>query len=944
MLKKWLSESGRTMVETLTTLAFIGLLTVGAVTGFRYAMEVHKENQSVDWVVKTIVGSRTGFMLEKYGEEAEAENKDVSVPMPEVISGVDFNAAPGVAVPYTYTTPLASEVSVRVINRDAFEVDMTNVSFGVCQKLLRGNLEYKVAYVTNAAGQQVLPSASAEAKEDFCRLIDENERKPSDPGDVNAGSLPLTLCFSQYGDACGVDDEPNNGCGQCMQFDAATDSCQSCATLGLECCDGECAASCSNPEPDPDPDPDPDESCAETGCSDGLTCCSDGVCRSNCNLCAGVMCSATNCEACNPDTGACETTCPSGTGCCGNGTCSADCGGGTIIGGCSTSDDCTGSCEQCINGTCTVPDNITVCGTVCCDTATESCVGGACCSVANVCGNSCCGDGEECVNGVCQEPEPECTRDEDCAGCAYCSDGSCVSGCQDGKICCQDACIEQPACDGGCETFSSETCACETTCSADEACCSDVCTSTSCPEGYTFENCACVRVCEADETVCGDDCCAAGLICNNGVCEAQCAADETVCGTNCCAANQVCNGGVCQDQCVTGQTACGNDCCESNETCNNGVCEVKSCTADGDCGDNQACCDNSCVLTTCADGYVFENCACVKECGEGETACGDTCCAAGEICNDGVCGARPCEGDDDCGENQACCDSVCTSTTTCADGYVFENCACVKECGEGETACGDTCCAAGEICRADGTCATPCTSNADCGEGTCENGVCTPPTSCTSGDDCEDGWTCVDGTCTSGGGGSSSSCTSCTDASACGEDETCCDGCCVSTTCVGDYVFDSGVCACVPTEGSGGAPTCSTGWFCADGFSTGRYGPNQRTCCTNWNYVSSGGYWSEWCRLGAGEYSHEAACCTEDEHPCSSSTGMGKAWCCAENEKCGSDNACWVALCPIKSGYLSCGGPEYNSATGTFSCCYQKVKECWVQVDSNGNALGKPNC
>ncbi len=811
MLKKWLSESGRTMVETLTTLAFIGLLTVGAVTGFRYAMEVHKENQSVDWVVKTIVGSRTGFMLEKYGEEAEAENKDVSVPMPEVISGVDFNAAPGVAVPYTYTTPLASEVSVRVINRDAFEVDMTNVSFGVCQKLLRGNLEYKVAYVTNAAGQQVLPSASAEAKEDFCRLIDENERKPSDPGDVNAGSLPLTLCFSQYGDACGVDDEPNNGCGQCMQFDAATDSCQSCATLGLECCDGECAASCSNPEPDPDPDPDPDESCAETGCSDGLTCCSDGVCRSNCNLCAGVTCSENNCEACNPDTGACETTCSSGTKCCGDGTCSADCSGS--IGVCSTSDDCTGSCEQCINGTCTVPDNIAVCGTVCCDTATESCVGGACCSVANVCGNSCCGDGEECVNGVCQEPEPECTSDEDCAGCAYCSDGSCVSGCQDGKICCQDACIEQPACDGGCETFSSETCACETTCSADEACCSDVCTSTSCPEGYTFENCACVRVCEADETVCGDDCC-----------------------------------------------------------------------------------------------------------------------AAGEICNDGVCGARPCEGDDDCGENQACCDSVCTSTTTCADGYVFENCACVKECGEGETACGDTCCAAGEICRADGICATPCTSDADCGEGTCENGVCTPPTSCTSGADCGDGETCVDGICTSGGGGSGSSCTSCTDATACGENETCCDGCCVSTECVGDYIFDSDACGCVPIVAGGGGGRCN---YCPNKYpNLGRYFNNTGTCC-------SGDWVLEYGETNAKRYLVSETCSgsTTSAGSCCNSTPCrddSHVWCCSSSNDtiCGrSVNSCVVPWCPLKTNCTLNGMTDNGS--GSYTCKYWCLYSGWRFVTKN---------
>lgn len=293
MFNKWLRESGRTMVEALAVLAIMGVLTVGGIIGFKYAMEVNKENESIDWVVKTIVGSRTGFLLEQYGEKAEAGVVQ-RVPIAEVISGVPFNAAPGVQVSYSYTTPLESEVSVDVINKYAFEVDMTNVSYGVCTKLLNGPLEYQCAYKKNdrQAGE-ILPGDSKEKKDAFCEKIDPKKRTPFNPegdeSDVSPGDL--RMCFSPSLRYCGGPSLP----GTPVPPPVPPTSCEKDADCPSgECClNNQCTPDCGGPGDTGGPedtggseDTDVEE---DDGCPSWLERCVDGTCRSNglCELFGG---------------------------------------------------------------------------------------------------------------------------------------------------------------------------------------------------------------------------------------------------------------------------------------------------------------------------------------------------------------------------------------------------------------------------------------------------------------------------------------------------------------------------------------------------------------------------------------------------------------------------------------------------------------------------------
>lgn len=51
------SQSGRSMVEMLGVLAIIGVLSVGGIAGYRYAMEMHTTNELMDRLQKLYIAT-----------------------------------------------------------------------------------------------------------------------------------------------------------------------------------------------------------------------------------------------------------------------------------------------------------------------------------------------------------------------------------------------------------------------------------------------------------------------------------------------------------------------------------------------------------------------------------------------------------------------------------------------------------------------------------------------------------------------------------------------------------------------------------------------------------------------------------------------------------------------------------------------------------------------
>ena len=202
-------ESGRSMIEMLATLVIVGILSISALWGYRYAIEVHKENETVDWVVKSIVGARTGFIADKYGEQAE-EDGSVRVPIKEVISGVTYLEPETDGVVYGFTTPTQAKVSVDVIDQKTFEVYVDEMTWNVCRKLLRANLEYTSAkLVKEETPHFVYTTSSSDEINDFCEIVDPAKRRPSQPvsNDPNVEQgVSFVLCF---GDDCQGGCPPN---------------------------------------------------------------------------------------------------------------------------------------------------------------------------------------------------------------------------------------------------------------------------------------------------------------------------------------------------------------------------------------------------------------------------------------------------------------------------------------------------------------------------------------------------------------------------------------------------------------------------------------------------------------------------------------------------------------------------------------------------------------
>lgn len=406
MVLKEKSESGRTMAEMLAVLAIIGVLSITALVGFRYAMELHKENESVDWIVKTVAGSRTGFLLEKYGDEAGLLNPK-AVPMQEVISGVAFDfASADDKSSRTYTTPLATKVSVDVISKNAFEVHLENVTFSMCRKLLNGPLEYRFAS-SNQSETEILPTSSTEEIDEFCGGIDAARRSPSKPQPEVVTDAVVTLCFSLDREGC----FSVPACGQCQIERNGT--CQTCSSVGLTCCDDGACRSVCEATCNPPCDATKCETCVngvcESKCRDGSVCCPDGTCAATlaeCNPNSG--CAPDACHVCDGNNPV--NRCPQP----GDDTDKTKCCTDTIIGVGTVFDKCVRPDESC-------DDHLSVkngCGDagdgcpVTCD-SDEICVGstpGACggvcrpersgCGSSGLCEESPCAPGFECVGNV----------------------------------------------------------------------------------------------------------------------------------------------------------------------------------------------------------------------------------------------------------------------------------------------------------------------------------------------------------------------------------------------------------------------------------------------------------------------------------------------------------------------------------------------------------------
>lgn len=318
--------------------------------------------------------------------------------------------------------------------------------------------------------------------------------------------------------------------------------------------------------------------------------------------------------------------------------------------------------------------------------------------------------------------------------------------------------------------------------------------------------------------------------CVKGKCKPQ--PDGTACG-----AGQTCTGGDClASSCPDGQVRCDGACVDTaTNDANCGACG-KACPAgSGCCGGG--CCEGCCDGTVCKGG-LSDN-----ACGASGTAC--AACAAGQDCNGGTCTCdgvscdgccdgttcRPGTTDANCGINGGVCDACAGTGESCGGGGQAGVCGCTSE--SDAVTCAGKCGTVQNNCGQPVDCPPPSDAATCAGKcGTVQNS-CGQAVNCTAlcvG--CCDGGTCRPGFATQACGKNGAACTACTDCTSC-DNGTCAPGCGSCATCNGNNVCESFA------DGT----NCGTSGGCDDGRCLRRYNfcANSGGCSANYAVAVNGG-------------------------------------------------------------------------------------------------------
>ena len=591
------AESGRSMVEILGVLAIIGVITVGAMIGYRYAMERIMTNS-------IITGVRARAVV--IGQQR--------------VLGHPLNLSE--FHPDTEKDLIYGHFEVKVFE-DYYEdgsgyqaLKVYNIPKRVCEKIQ--DIEFPDDHITLVNGDEVGDTPKSCIPDGPT----ENTGNIHDAGDYFTAEYhnTVTFVFMELEDVECDRSEQCAFCNSCIDgFCTPDENGARCGGPSGGCCiGGRClppespACRCISTYGD-----DPlgrAYACCLQGYPEGTrdwTCClnpDDAVCQEPADRCAGKTCG--DCLRCDSVSDTCVADSDKNDQTCGSNGCSV-CKNGSCLNKMTQIKKCDGTKENCCPLTATCTDE-TDCPIDCtetpgpcqkCDTTTGKLVPdkeGESCGTCGTCTNgecqeqtktvtTCSGERTCCLDDPTCQDETDCPCDPACGNCERC-----VSG-----VCQTDSSI--PGCGGGCPNGCGECEVCE-----NGTCVPDM-TLPGCTKCNADDECPKCQLCDSatgkcqavpDGNMCGD--CKA---CQNGQCVDAGTTVITKCDrttANCCSWNGT---HTCEDE--TG-------CCETNDDCNKENCETCD-TETGKCKQNKM----ETVLTDC-DGTTRTCC----------TARGETCKAA----------------------------------------------------------------------------------------------------------------------------------------------------------------------------------------------------------------------------------------------------------------------------------------------------------------------------
>ena len=206
------AEYGRSMVEMLGVLAVIGVLSVGGIMGYRYAMDKYRANDII-----YEVNLRNRDTWHKYQLKGLPENEDMLNEWAE----------------YTST---GFPIGVYLRSTDMFDVQVDDVPSRVCLNVLNTNLEgpLLIWVPTGENGRQLYDGTNAE---ELCQYGEE---------DAENVSIVFTTSLSQYGAELGggeAVDENGRPVRYCLDDGDCTGTCERCGS------DYKCESTCPDATP-----------------------------------------------------------------------------------------------------------------------------------------------------------------------------------------------------------------------------------------------------------------------------------------------------------------------------------------------------------------------------------------------------------------------------------------------------------------------------------------------------------------------------------------------------------------------------------------------------------------------------------------------------------------------------------------------------------------------
>ena len=129
-VQKRLMQKGRTMVEMLGVLAVIGVLTITGIVGMQYAMQVHKENETLNAFSVATAGARTANLMQNYIYSCDE--------IPCVVDPKQVISTKYEMTDKDFITAVNAPVRVRIEDTNGYTVRIRGISKEVCESIKSG--------------------------------------------------------------------------------------------------------------------------------------------------------------------------------------------------------------------------------------------------------------------------------------------------------------------------------------------------------------------------------------------------------------------------------------------------------------------------------------------------------------------------------------------------------------------------------------------------------------------------------------------------------------------------------------------------------------------------------------------------------------------------------------------------------------------------------------